>query len=189
MNKTAVKLIKLAVWATLATPFAVLVLFLFRADRVLQALCEYLRPATVEGNYLPPGCVLTNETPPLGLMKIVEDQKNLYQLTLQKVVVCRKAVGRLGFEQRFKGLPFGPDDPCRPLYPGCCSCQFQRHVIVIAAEPSGDGSVLVHANLIQSRWDYLQKALYRVPGGHLFWWLISAIALILALALRSILKE
>jgi hypothetical protein len=134
------------------------VLVFARVFEVAGALGEYLRPTTVEGNYLPQGCAVANETPAPDLMRIVSNQQNLYGLALQKVVVCRTASSLPTFETRFAGLPFGEElrNRWRPLRQGCCSAQFGRHVIVMVANPTENGSVLVRANLVQSRWDYLQ---------------------------------
>ena len=151
-----------------------------------QALGEYVRPTTVEGGFLPKGCIQTNEISPPDLMRIVENQRNLYHLALQKVVVCKSSYRLLGFEARFVGLTFSDDDPCRPLLKGCCSCQFRRHVVVEVADPSSDGSVLVCANLIQSRWDYLRLKWNKGQRAPWFWWWPLTGALLLVIALRSI---
>jgi hypothetical protein len=179
----------LGLWAAIATMWFVFVLWAARLLDVPQALVEYLRPTTVEAMYLPQGCIQTNETPPLDLMRIVEDQKNLYDLALQKVVVCRSARRLLGFERRFMGFRFGEGDPCRPLSKGCCSCQFLRHVIVEVAEPSENGSVLVHADLIQSRWNYLQLKWNNANRPARFWWFPLIGTVLLVLVLRRIVKK
>lgn len=144
--------------AAITVLYFLLVISLARVFDVAQALREYLRPTTVEGNFLPQGCVITNETPPPDLMEIVKGQKKFYNLALQKVTVCRSARALPEFEVRYPGLTFGEElrNQWRPLGQGCCSCQFGRHIIVMAAQPSENGSVLVQANLIQSRWDYLR---------------------------------
>ncbi len=91
-------------------------------------------------------------------MQVVENQNNLYGLAVQKIIVCRSAHPLPGFEASFYGLPFGEAtrNQWRQLRRGCCSSQFGRHVLVMAADPTEEGSVLVQANLIQSRWDYLR---------------------------------
>jgi hypothetical protein len=180
---------RLGLWAIAAIMFAFAVLWAGGLFDAAQALSEYLYPTTVEGMYLPHGCIETNETPPPDLMRIVEAQKNLYHLTLQKTVVCRSARRLLGFEQRFAGLPLGEGDPCRRLSKGCCSCQFGRHVIVAAADPRENGSVLVHANLVQSRWDYLRLKWDKSGRRSWFWWWPIAGTLLLVLALYKIVSK
>jgi hypothetical protein len=142
--------------AAIVVPFEVALLLLAGSGSVAQALGEYLRPTTVWGNYLPEGCIETNDAPPPDLMQIVKNQRNLYHMSLQKVVVCRSARRLPGFEARSAGLPFGDEDECRTSNRGCCSCQFGRHFIVMAADPNENGSILLRANLIQSRGDYLR---------------------------------
>jgi len=137
----------------------VAVAWIFKPFDVAQAIGEYLLPTTVEDLVAPQACIETNEPPPPDLMQIVEDQKSLYHLTLQKVSVCRSARRYQAFERRFAGLPFGDEFRKRwkPLSKGCCSCQFRRHVIVFVADSNESGSVVVQAALIQSRWDYLRQ--------------------------------
>jgi hypothetical protein len=178
----------LGLWATTATMWVVFVLWAASLLDVPQALGEYLRPTTVEGMYLPQGCIQTNETPPPDLMRTVEEQKSRYHLTLQKVVVCRSARRLPGFERRFIGFPLG-EGPCQRLSEGCCSCQFGRHVTVALANPSEDGSVLVHANLIQSRWDYLRLKWNKGRRAPWFWWWPLTGTVFLALALRRIVMK
>jgi hypothetical protein len=171
----------LAAAVTLFIVLVVPILWIGRFFDAMQALGEYLRPTTIEGTYLPQGCTQTSETPPSDLMRIVENQESLYHLALQKVVVCRTTYRLLGFEQRFPGgLNLGEEDPCRPLHRGCCSCQFRRHVIVDVADPSGSGSVLVQAALIQSRWDYLRLNWNNVRPWAWRWCLIVALLLVCA---------
>jgi len=171
----------LVIAGTLYVVLVVPVLWMGSFFDVAQALGEYLYPTRVDGGYLPQGCTQTNETPPLDLMRIVEEQEKLHHLVLQKVTVCRSTDRLLGFERRFAGLPLGDEDHCRPLYGGCCSCQFGRHIIVEAADPAGVGSVLVRANLIQSRRDYLLHKLGNVRSWAWKWCLIVALFLICAL--------
>jgi hypothetical protein len=184
------KMVKLELWAIVAALFGFAVLWIGGLLDVPQALGEYLRPTTIEGMYIPPGCTRTNEAPPPDLMRIVAGQEKLYHLTLQRVVVCRSTLRLLDFEQRHAGLPLGEDDPCRRLPKGCCGCQFQRHVIVMVADPSarGGGSVLVHANLIQSRWDYLRLRWNKGQRASWFWWWPLAGILVLVFVLRTIVK-
>jgi hypothetical protein len=154
-----------------------------RVPSVFEAAGEYLHPASVVGDYLPRGCILTSEAAPGDLMAVIERQRQLYGLSLQTIVVCRSPQTLPGFEARFVGLPFGDRDPCRPLLKGCCSCQTGRHVIVMAAERSGNGSVLVRANLIQPRADYLRMKFRDVRSGWIFVGaLFAAFILVVSLA-------
>jgi hypothetical protein len=146
----------------------------------VQALGEYFRPTTVEEMIPPQGCVVVNEAPPPDLMRIVRDQENIYHLALQKVFVCISSRRMLGLEQRFAGLPLGEGSPWRTLYGGCCSIHFRRHVIVEVADPREGGSVLVHAALIQSRWDYLRLNWNNVRPWAWRWCLIVALFLVCA---------
>jgi len=123
-----------------------------------QALGEYLRPTTVEMMPLPDGCVPVNEAPASNAVRIVEHQRNVYHLALQKVVVCRTARRFPHLEPDFTELAFSPETRKRwlPLYLGCCSYQFRRHIAVVVADSNESGSVIVEAALIQTRWDYLR---------------------------------
>ncbi len=131
-----------------------------------QALGEYLHPTTVEMMPLPDGCVPTNETPPANLMRIVEHQKNVYHLALQKVIVCRTARKFPHIEPDFTEAAFSKETRKRwlPLYLGCCSYQFRRHVAVVVFDSNESGSIMVEAALIQSRWDYLRLNWLRYQG-------------------------
>jgi len=123
----------------------------------LQAVGEYLKPTVVDDLVPPPGCGQTGEAAPADLMRVVENQRNLYHLDLQKVVVCKSAQRMPALERRFAGLPFGEGavKHWKPLSEGCCSVQHGRHVLVMVADSSERGTVLVEAALIQTRWDYL----------------------------------
>lgn len=147
----------------------------------VRALGEYLYPTTEEGMGAVPDCVKTNETPPADLMQIVENQRDSYHLTLQKVVVCRSMRRIPGLEHGFAGLP--SEDQVghmwNPLSQGCCGSRFGRHVIVTVGEYSDGGSIVVKAALIQSRADHLRSN-WRESSN--FWarrWLRSAVNVVL----------
>jgi hypothetical protein len=145
-------LLALALWETY-------LMSLFGVGGVVQAIAECMQPTITvpERGYLPTECVLTREEPPPALVNIVEGQKSLYHLSLQNLTVCRSGTQLRAFEARFAGLPFGDADQCRPLSKGCCSCQSGRQVIVMAADPSEGGSILVRAVMIQRRSEYLRS--------------------------------
>jgi hypothetical protein len=119
--------------------YLIVLLLLARVDGVAQVFGEYLRPTSVEGDYIPKGRSETHASAPSDLLHIVAEQSSIYRLTLQRVTVCESSVHLAAFETRTPGLRglFGEESSCRPLYRGCCSCQFGRHVIVMAASPSG----------------------------------------------------
>jgi hypothetical protein len=179
---------KLGLWATIAAVLVIAMLWIGRLFDAAQALEEYLRPTTVEMMPLPEGCIQTNEAPPPDLMRIVENQENIYHLTLQKVVVCRSTHRFPAFERRLAGLSLGEGDRWRPLPRGCCSCRFRRHVIMEVADFSENGSVLVDAALIQRRWDYLQLKWNKTRGSWFWLWCLTG-TLILAYALRRIVRR
>ena len=141
------------------------------------ALAEYFRRTTIEGNYLPPGCIAEPGPLPPNLLRIIQEQRDINRLALQRVVGCRSPNKLPEFEAHSIGLrsAFGERNDCRPLYNGCCSCEFGRHVMVLAAESRDDGSVLVQANLIRSRWDYLRLKWNRV---RLAWLEVSGLLLV-----------
>ena len=128
-------------------------------NSVKHALSESLRPTTVEMMPLPDGCAVSNEAPPSNLMRIVEYQKTFYHLALQKVVVCRSAKRFTQAEPTFTEEAFGEDVRKRwlPLYVGCCSYQYRRHVAVVVADVNQSGSLIVEAALTQSRWAYYRS--------------------------------
>jgi hypothetical protein len=134
------------------------VLWVSKPYGATQALGECLRPTTVEMMPLPDGCIQTHETPPVNLMRIVEYQRNFYHLALQTVVVCRTARRLPQSEPGFTEAAFSEEIRKRwlPLYVGCCSYQFRRHVAVVLADVNNNGSLIVEAALVQSRWLYLR---------------------------------
>jgi hypothetical protein len=182
------RIVLLTGWTLVATVFAFLVLWTGGVLTLPGAVVECLRPTTIQGNYLPRGCVATDEAAPSGLTRIVDSQKALYHLEIQRVVVCKTTYRVRELEARYPGLPLPDIDPCLRLAKGCCSCQFGRHVIAAAAEPTATGSVVIHANLIQSRRDYLRRHWNRGHGSPLFWWLAAVGALILLLGLWKMLR-
>jgi hypothetical protein len=115
-----------------------------------QAVGEYLRPTTAKMMPLPARCT-EDETPPTKLMRVVESQRAFYHLALQKVAVCRSAEV---FGQDEMDISWELTDHQRrwlPLKAGCCTYQYRRHVVVIVAGLSENRSVIVQADLIQSR--------------------------------------
>lgn len=190
-NLSAAKAIGIGLWIVAATLFVVLTLWAGGLFGVVAALGNCLRPAPKEARWLPPGCVPTNDPTPQGLMRIVEERERLSHATLEKLVVCRSASRLTPLEQRYVGLPFGEQFRMRwgTLTGGCCSCQAGRHILVIAAEASGTGSILVRANLIQSRWVHLCSEWNKRRRGAWFWWWLVTGTAFLAFSLCWILKR
>jgi hypothetical protein len=149
---------RIGTWTAIATLFAIFVLWISEPYGAMQALGECLRPTTLTMIPLPEGCEQTSEVPPANLMRIVEYQRAFYHLTLQRLVVCRSPRRYPQNEPTFSELAFSEKvrKQWRPLYVGCCSYQFRRHVTVVVAENNERGSVLVVAALIQSRWRFLR---------------------------------
>ena len=148
-------------WRLLAatlTTFVAAILWVSEPYGAAQALAECLRPATTKMMPLPEGCIQTSETPPENLMRIVERQRASYGLTLQRVVVCRTARRLSSSGPDLAEAAFSEETRKRwlPLYVGCCSYQFRRHVAVVVADVSENGSLLVEAALVQSRWLYFR---------------------------------
>ncbi len=148
-------------WVLLATALTVLaatVLWISTPYSAKQAVGECFRPTTLKMMPLPDGCVQTDETPPANLMRIVEYQRAFYHLTLQRVVVCRTSRRFPQSEPGFAHAAFSDEIRKRwlPLYVGCCSYQFRRHVTVLVEDADENGSVIVEAALVQSRWLYLR---------------------------------
>jgi len=145
------------IWAMVVALFAIIVLWMSEPYGVTQALGDCVRPTTVTMMPLPEGCVQTSEVPPARLMQIVESQRAFYDLALQDVVVCRSPRRFPQDESAFLELAFSEEvrKQWLPLYIGCCSYQFRRHITVVVAEVGERGSTIVVAALIQSRWRYL----------------------------------
>jgi len=121
----------------------------------LRTFRECLRPTTVL--MMPINeCTPTDAVPPPNLMQIVDIQQRLYHLTLQKVSVCFTSSRLPTMEEDFGDVAFSAATRARwlPLYMGCCSYQFRRHVTVVAARAREGGSIIVEAALIQGRWDF-----------------------------------
>jgi hypothetical protein len=190
-NLSAAKAIGIGLWVVAAALFVVLTLWAGGLFGVVGALGNCLRPAPKEARWLPSGCVPTNDPAPQGLMRIVEERKRLSQATLEELVVCRSASRLTPLEQRYVGLPFGEQFRMRwaTLTGSCCSCQSGRHILVIAAEPSGTGSILVRANLTQSRLAYLSSQWNKRRRGTWFWWWLLTGTTFFALSLRWILRR
>jgi hypothetical protein len=118
-------------------------------------LRECFRPTTVEMVPLPTGCVQTMEAPPSDLVRLLNQQKDFYHLKLQKTIVCRTQT-RLIQNQLNAMISSEPHQDWLPLYIGCCSYQFHRHFLLLAARVDDSGSIVLAAAMIQSRWDYLR---------------------------------
>ena len=112
-----------------------------------EALADYFHPASVLMMPLPEECLPTNVPPPTSAMKIIDDQRIFYHLIFQKVLVCRMVHqypnidAALGSTIRRQWLP---------LYVGCCSSQFRRHVSVVVARVDERGTAIVEAALLRS---------------------------------------
>jgi hypothetical protein len=126
---------------------------------VTQAIGEYLWPTTVELMSLPSDCVPSNEAPSPEALRIVEYQENFYRLSMQKIIVCRTPRMFPRMEPDFTNQVFDQNTRERwlPLYVGCCSYRYRRHVSVVIAQQDQRGSVISQAALIQSRWDFLRS--------------------------------
>jgi hypothetical protein len=144
---------------------------------VAEALGEYLYPTTVMAVKLPVGCVMTEGTPPPDLMRIVENQRKLYNLSFQKVTSCMSARSIARLYLRSSALILGEEErqQWRPLDKGCCSRQHRRHIVVEAADFRDTGSTVVQAALIQSRWDYLRLKASEVRGSWVWRWCRSGV--------------
>lgn len=96
------------------------------------------------------------------MMHIVNLQRELYGLTLQKVTMCKTETPLPSVEPNFSDEVFDEDTRAKwlPVYSGCCTYQFRRHFAVVVAEPSGTGSVVLTAALIQSRSRYARFLRY-----------------------------
>ena len=154
---------------------------------VVGALGEYLHPTTVLSLDLPAGCTLIRDLPAPGLLRVMERQKQMYNLSLQKVAVCRssQSMPELEAGSAAETLSWATHRRWRPLERGCCSCQYHRHVIVEFAGPGDDGSTVLQAALIQNRWDYFRLRMSEVRGSWVFRWCWSG-AEIMASAVKRI---
>lgn len=129
-----------------------------RTFRVIQAVGEYLWPTTIKFMPLPSDCIPSNQSPSPEALRIVEYQRSFYQLSLQKIVVCRTPRKFPGTEPDFTDDVFDRNTRGKwlPLYVGCCSYQYRRHVAVVIAQQDERGSLISQAALIQSRRDFWQ---------------------------------
>ena len=121
-----------------------------------QGLGDYLRPTTAKPMPIWGTCT-TKEAPPPGMMQVVESERAFLHLTIEKLSVCRSAfaVGQDDTDiTRFAGDSEGrwlPVAAGRFRY-----FQYRRHFASAAAGNDGTGPIVVVADLVQSRWDYLR---------------------------------
>ncbi len=157
----------------LGATFLVAILWIGGPYCAIQALGEYLRPSTLMK--MPPprnwNCS-TSEVPPANLMQLVEAQRNLYQLTIQEVRVCREEGLRILLPPGEPDCDFGKiavtDAAWLRLTTGCGGYQFRRHFMTLMATNEGNRAYIVEASLIQSRWDYLRLN-WNKKQGSWFW--------------------
>src|SRR5689334_869496 len=102
-----IKWLSYALTGVAATFLLLLALWIFEPFDMIEALTEYARPTTVETVRL--ACAEIEQEPPPDLMRVIETQKNLYRLELQKVHVCKTPQRLPSLERRFPGLPFGEE--------------------------------------------------------------------------------
>jgi hypothetical protein len=126
---------------------------------VAQAFGEYLWPTTVKLMPLPSDCVPSEEAPSPAALRMVEYQRSFYRLALQKIVVCRTPRKFPTMEPDFTEQVFDRSTRGKwlPLYVGCCSYQYRRHVAIVIAEQDERGSLISQAALIQSRREFLRS--------------------------------
>lgn len=133
--------------------------FLLVPKSFRRAAWECLRPTTMNMIQLPKDCVKTDEAPPESAMRIVNDQRKHYELSLQRVVVCKvRGIPPVsGTKPDANPSILIPDipKPWLPAYVGCCTYQFRRHFAVVVASAAGRDTVVVAAALVQNRWSYL----------------------------------
>jgi len=147
------------IWITLVTITLGFALLWGGPLGVTQAMGEYLRPTTVKLMPLPSDCVPSEEAPSPEALRIVEYQRSFYRLALQKIVVCRTPRKFPTMEPDFTEQVFDQSTRRRwlPLYVGCCSYQYRRHVAVVIAQQDERGSLISQAALIQSRREFLRS--------------------------------
>jgi len=129
-----------------------------------QALGEYLRPTTVNVMPLAMENCAVDEPPPAKLMGVVESERTADHLTLQRVTVCTTDHESIQDEAGISQMLSGEYGGWPPLKAGCCIYQYRRHVAMFFASPSGTGSVIVQADMIQSRWDFLRLNWSKMRG-------------------------
>ncbi|HEY1483209.1 MAG TPA: hypothetical protein VGF19_10810, partial [Candidatus Acidoferrum sp.] len=125
---------------------------------VALAIGDYLRPTEVVEIPLNVTCVSSIEQPSPRATTIIESQAKLYHLVLQSVAVCRTPQRMSQAEQEFAQAFFSADTRAHwlPTYLGCCTYSFRRHFAIVVAEDSSEGTLVVRASLMQSRWEYLK---------------------------------
>jgi hypothetical protein len=98
------------------------------------------------------------ETPSPEALRIVEYQRSFYRLALQEIVVCRTPRKLATMEPDFTEQVFDASTRRKwlPLYVGCCSYKYRRHVAIVTAQQDEKGSVISQALLIQSRLEFLR---------------------------------
>lgn len=92
-------------------------------------------------------------------MRTIVQQRQAYGLRLQQVIVCRTSDTRGVGGGDVSDLFFSPEqrNTWLPMYVGCCTYQFRRHIVVLTGEVQGTDVVLVEAALVQSRWAFLLR--------------------------------
>ena len=98
------------------------------------------------------------ETPSPEALRIVEYQRSFYRLALQEIVVCRTPRKLATMEPDFTEQVFDASTRRKwlPLYVGCCSYKYRRHVAIVTAQQDEKGPVISQALLIQSRLEFLR---------------------------------
>jgi hypothetical protein len=153
-------------WITLATVTFAIALIIRAQLGITQALSEYLRPTAVELMPLPADCVPSNEATSSEALRIVEFQKSFYRLNFQKIAVCQTPRRFPEGEPDFTEQVFDQETRRKwlPLYVGCCSYQYRRHVAVVISQQDEKGSLISQAALIQSRRDFLRSNWMKIGG-------------------------
>lgn len=153
-------------WITLAAVTFAIALIIRGQLGITLALSEYLWPTAVELMPLPADCVPANETPSSETLRIMEFQKGFYRLNFQRIAVCRVPRRFPEGEPAFTEQVFDQETRRKwlPLYVGCCSYQYRRHVAVVISQQDKKGSLISQAALIQSRWDFLRSNWKKIGG-------------------------
>jgi hypothetical protein len=154
------------IWVALAMALLGFALLQLCPLGITHALTEYLLPTTVQLMNLPSDCVPSNETPSPEALRIVEYQRSFYRLSFQKIVVCRTPRKFPSMEPDFTDQVFAQNTLRKwlPLYVGCCSYQYRRHVAVVISQQDERGALISQAALIQSRWDFLRFNWAKIGG-------------------------
>jgi hypothetical protein len=145
----------------LASVIAIAVLFLlFTPYRICMflGLKEYLSLTQVLAIPLPLACSPSDQKPTLGTLALIGSQAAHYHLVLQSTAVCRMVTVQPLDESEFATAFFSLDVRRRwlPSYLGCCTYSFRRHFAVIVVENRDGGTIVVAANLVQNRREYLK---------------------------------